>query len=131
MSRRRQFALFRGSQNDISEPHLAVIALEHERPRRLFGAVERASGDPRYLFLVNHCLAVERDGPLASDQSDLVLLPLAGLLRRVHLRSEESVQPAHAVTLRLLAVIVLDLRFIAAAQVNAAVALFDDLEFEA
>src|SRR5262245_31415407 len=131
MGRLTQFALLRGSQNDIPEPHLAVIALEHDRPRRPFGAVERAAGDPWYLFFVNHCLAVERDGKLASDQGDLVLLPLAGLFRRVHLRSEESVQPAHAVALRLLAVIVLDLRFIAAAQVNAAVALFDDLEFEA
>src|SRR6266540_1635240 len=122
MSRFTQFVLFRGSQNDIPEPHLAVIALEHDRPRRLFGAVERASGDPRYLFFVNHCLVVERDGQLTSDQSDLVLLPLTGLFRRVHLRSKEPVQPAHAVTLRLLAVSVFDLRFIAAAQVNAAVA---------
>src|SRR5262245_40352734 len=98
-----------------------MVALEHDRPRLLFGAVERAAGDPRYLFFVDHCLAVERDGQSASDQGDLVLLPLPGLLRGVHLRSEETVKPAHAVALRLLAVIVFDLRLVAAAQVNAAV----------
>src|SRR5262245_18413605 len=98
-----------------------MIALEHDRPRRSFGAVERAAGDPWYLFFVNHCLVVKRDGQLASDQCDLVLLPVAGLLRGVHLRCEEPVQPAHAVALRLISVIVFDLRLIAAAQVNAAV----------
>src|SRR5262245_19229401 len=123
--------LIRRRQHYIPEPHLAVIALQHDRSWLPFGAVERASGDPRRLFFINHRLAVERDGQLASDQCDLVLLPLTGPLRRVHLRSEKSVQPAHAVALRRFAVIVFDLHFITAAQVNAAVALFDELEFEA
>jgi hypothetical protein len=42
--------LLRRCQNDIPEPDLAVIASERDRPRRPFGAVERAAGDPRYLY---------------------------------------------------------------------------------
>src|SRR5262245_20130738 len=103
LSRLMRFVLLRRRQHDIPEPDLAMVALEHDRPRGLFGAVERAAGDARYLFFVDHRLAVERDGQLTSDQDDFVLLPLASLLRRVHLRSEESVKPAHAVALRLFA----------------------------
>src|SRR5688500_15646657 len=77
------YCLFRGRQYDIPEPDLAMIALEHDRPGRPLGAVQGASGDSRRFFFVDHRLAVERDGQLAPDQSDLVFLPLAGLFRRV------------------------------------------------
>src|SRR5262245_21865407 len=46
-----RFALFRGRQNDIPEPHLAVIALQHDRSRRPFRAVQRPASNPRYLLL--------------------------------------------------------------------------------
>src|SRR5262249_50511788 len=93
-------SLLRGRQSNIPEPNFAVIALEHDRPRRPFGAVERASGDPWYLFFVNHCLVVERDSYLTSDQCDLVLLPFAGLPGRIQLRSEESIYRTHSRDLR-------------------------------
>src|SRR5262245_7237199 len=121
--------LLRGCQNNILEPHFAMIALQHDWPRRPFGAVERASGDSRYLFFVDQCLAIEDDSQLASDQCDFVLLPLARFLRRVHLRNQEAIDRAHASDLCRFAEVIEDLSLVAAAQVNAAVALFDELEF--
>src|SRR5262245_46483561 len=121
--------LLRGCQNNILEPHFAMVALQHDWPRRPFGAVERASGDPRYLFFVDQRLAIEDDCQLASDQGDFVLLPLAGLLRRVQLRNQEAIDRTHSRDLRRFAEVIEDLRLVAAPQVNSAVALFDEFEF--
>ncbi len=63
---------------NIPEPHFAVIALEHKGAGRAFVTVQRSARDTGHLFFIHDRLAVERDRQLATDQGDLVLLPLAG-----------------------------------------------------
>src|SRR5262249_14194766 len=76
------------------------------------------------------CLAIEDEGQLAADQGDLVFLPFAGLLRRVHLGNDEAINRPHSRNLSRFAEVIEDLRLVATAQGDATVALVDELEFQ-
>src|SRR5262249_17346346 len=63
------------------------------------------------------------------DQRDVHGLPFTRFLRGVDGRRQEAVNAADLVAVRLVAVIVLDLHFVAAAQVDAAIASFRIAKF--
>ena len=64
--------LLRRGDFDLAVEDLCVIALEHNRPRRGFVAVERVTGDARDGFVINDGLAVEPDGDFAANQGDIL-----------------------------------------------------------
>src|SRR4051812_3116575 len=113
----------RRSDQDVAVLDRTVIALQENRTRRAFIAVERATGDSGDLLVYDHLSAVGDDCHHSSDQGDVVSLPLARRPRRNHTRRQESVNGAEAVIPRLIGVVVLNLNFVPAAQIDSAVAL--------
>ena len=101
-----------------------MIALDHDRPGLGFLRVERAAGDSRELRIVVNLLAVERGRDAVADDGDLNGLPFSGRLARVHHRRLGRVD-GHVAVLPILgaAGIVEHLHLVAAAQIDAAVAL--------
>src|SRR3954471_21518520 len=120
----------RRSDQDVAVLDRTVIALQENRTWRAFIAVERATGDSGHLLVCDHLSAVGDDGHHSSDEGDVVRLPLTGRPRRDHARRQESVNGAEPVVPRRIAVVVLDLNFVAAAQIDAAVALLGVTELD-
>src|SRR5262249_54038387 len=102
-----------GGQAQLSKLDLAVITLEHDRPRRTLGAIECTAGDAGYGLAVDDLFAVQNDGDCAADECDLDRLPFACLFRGVLDRGEKAVDTADFVAIRLVAEIILDLHFVA------------------
>src|SRR4051794_3450060 len=107
-----------------------MITLEHQRAGSAFVTVERAAGDARYLRIIDDGFAVQHDGDSPSGQGDVVALPLARLGGGVDGGPEKTVEAAHAQAVGRLAEVVINLHLVSATQVNAAVALLDNVEFE-
>src|SRR3954462_3684100 len=120
----------RRSDQDVAVLDRTVIALQENRARRAFIAVERATGDSGDLLVYDHLSAVGDDRHHSSDEGDVVRLPLARRPRRDHTRRQESVNGAEAIVPRRIAVVVLDLNFVAAAEIDAAVALLGVAELD-
>src|SRR5204863_6903625 len=112
----------RRGQYDVTVLHRPVIALQHDRPRLPFIAVERPARDPGNGGATNHLMSVEHDGDDPPDQRDVVGLPLAGALRGILVGNQKPVDRAEAAGRRLAPGRILDLRLIAPAQIHAAVA---------
>src|SRR2546430_16479842 len=58
-------------QYDVTVLHRPVIALQHDRPRLLFIAVERPARDPGNGGATNNLMAVEHEGDDPPDQRDV------------------------------------------------------------
>src|SRR5262245_45964711 len=112
------------SQRQIFELHPAVVALEQDGARLFLVAVQGAAGDSGDGLPLDDWFAVENDGNLASNQGDVHGLPLVCRFRAIQARGEEAIDAANAVAVGFLPKIVLDLHFVSATQVNAAVAAF-------
>ena len=100
-----------------------MIALQIDWSRRAFIAVNGATGDAGNLLIADDLLAVGDDGDHTANQRNVERLPLAGRESGDFTWRDKSVDAAEAVRVGLATVVVLDLDFVAAAQVNAAVAL--------
>src|SRR5438445_9350732 len=56
-------------QYDVTVLHRPVIALQHDRPRLLFIAVERPARDPGNGGATNHLMSVEHDGDRSEEHT--------------------------------------------------------------
>src|SRR5258706_12536348 len=112
----------RRRQRDIPILHRPVIALQHDRPRLFFVAVERPARDPRNVGATNHLMPVEHHRDHPPHQGDVVGLPLGGALPAILLGNDKPVDRAEAAGGRLAPCRILDLSLIASAQIHAAVA---------
>ena len=118
----------RRANRDVSVLDGAVVPLQHDGPRRSLVAVDRPARDAGNLALGDDAPAVELHGHDAADQGDIECLPLARLTPRVPRGRQEPVNPADVIERRLGGIAVLDLRLVAAAEVDAAVAAFRQAE---
>src|SRR5207248_6265134 len=120
----RVLCSFPGSQRQPAKGDGPMIPLQHDRSRRSLIAIESAPRDPGDGLAVNDSLAVEDDGQDAADKHDIKRLPLARSFRRIDAGGQKAVDAADLVAVGFIAVVVLDLDLVAAAQVNAAVTPF-------
>jgi hypothetical protein len=105
-----------------------VVPLDHERTGFTFVAVERSPRDAGNHLAVDRLFTIEDDGNPPADKRDLHRLPFTRRLRGIGDGVDESINTADAVAVGLLAGAVLDLHFITAAEVEAAVAAFRESE---
>src|ERR1051325_4644095 len=83
---------------DIAVRHPAImIALEEERARLTFVAVERPACDPGDLNVLVYRFSVAHNRQVAAHQGDIEGLPFARAERHRHLRLDEAVQRSHLV----------------------------------
>src|ERR1043166_940900 len=111
------------SQHDVAILDWPVIALQVDRSRRTFVAVDGATGDAGNLLIADDLLAIGDDGDHASDQRDVVGIPLPRRQSGDLAGGDESVDAAEAMRVGLATMVVLDLDFVTPAQIHAAVAL--------
>jgi len=123
--------LFSRRKGELPEFHLAVVALDQERARFFFVAVERAAGDARDGLTFDNGFAIENDVNDAANEGDFEGLPFAGFFGGVNAWSEVAINAADEVAFGFEAEIIFDLHFVTAAQVNAAVGVFRVAEFGA
>src|SRR5881392_2410665 len=116
--------------HDVAILYRTMIALEIDRARRALVAVDCAAGDAGNLPIADDLLAVGDDGHHPTDQSDVIGLPLSGRSGSDFSRRNESVDTAEAMRVGLATVIILDLDFVAAAQIDSAVAAGGITEFD-
>src|SRR5438045_4626058 len=116
--------------HDVAILSRAMIALGIDWPRRALVAVDCAAGDAGNLPIADDLLAVGDDGHHPPDQSDVVGLPLSGRSGSDFSWRNESVDTAEAMRIWLATVIVFDLDFVAAAQIDSAVAAGGITEFD-
>ena len=120
-----------GGDDDAAKENVALFAaLKIGRPRKTFMAIEGAAGDAGDFLVVDDGRTIQDDCDSAADQSNVVRLPLvrgAGGLRR---RSEKTVNTAQAPLGRIGDGVGFELDFIAAAQIDAAVALVRAVVFD-
>src|SRR5712691_8901456 len=133
MSSEGPASLLRRRQHDVAVLYWPMIPLQHDRPHLLFIAIERATRGPRNVRPANHLFAVQDHRHHPADQRDVVGLPLAGALRRILSGNQKPVDRAEAA--RGLPAAhghdrVLDLRLVAAPQIDAAVAVLGIAELE-
>src|SRR5205823_620195 len=102
----------RDCDRDVPILDWSVIALQHQRTRHAFVAVEGASSDSRNLLIPDYRLAVCHDRDHPPDERDVVGLPLSRMSRRDLARRDETVNAAEAIASRLGAKIVFDLDFV-------------------
>src|SRR5689334_2625774 len=98
-----------------------MVALYVERVRFRFMAVERTAGNAGNLLVVDGGDTVSDHCHMPADQSDIKYFPLPRLLRKVHRRSNESIDGAHAVQLVIL--LIGHLHFITTPLIDSAVSL--------
>src|SRR5438128_7334534 len=99
-----------------------MIALQHDRSRGALIAVEGPAGDAGNGLAVDDALTVKYDRDDAADQGYLHGLPFTRFPGGVDARRQKAIDAADLVAVRFVAVIILDLHLVTAAQVNAAVA---------
>src|SRR5881394_4639488 len=80
---RSTITLTSGRNRNIAILHGSVIALQHDRSRRAFIAVERPAGDPWDRRATDHLAPIEDDRHRPAHQRDVVGLPFARALRGV------------------------------------------------
>src|SRR5690348_5873672 len=114
--------VFREGNGDVAIAHTGVlIALEEDGAGLGFVAIERAAGDAGDLDVVVVLGSVAHYGEAAPHQRDVERLPFAGAERDIGRGRDEAVERAHFVR-GIFSTLGADLDFIAAAQVDAAVA---------
>jgi hypothetical protein len=118
----RTHSLGCGSKDDAAEEHMAFFgALEVDGAGQFFVAIEGAAGNAGDFFIVDDGLPVLDDGDHAADERDVEGLPFAGLARKFRCRREEAVYASGVVARWLGNGIGLDLDFVAATQIDAAI----------
>src|SRR2546423_4154908 len=102
----------RWREYDVAKFHRAVIALNHERTGRCFIAVERTARNSRDLLVFNECLAVQHDGHHATNEGNVVRLPVTRPTRSGFVGRQKTVDCAEVILRRLERVAILDLHLV-------------------
>ena len=114
----------RDGNRNIAVLHASgVIALQINRPRLAFMTVERATRDSRNFLRIDGLHAVAHDCDRASHERNVEGFPLARLRRDFSRRRQESVDGSDLVEGILFSGLVLDLHFVAPAQIHSAIAV--------
>lgn len=119
-----------GSQDEVAVGDGAVVALQIDGAGCGFVAIQGAAGNAGNLAVTNDGAAILNDGDIAAEEGDIEGLPLAGAARLFGFGGEETIDGAHVVAGRLGEGVVLDLHFVAAAQIDAAVGIFGAVDFD-
>src|SRR5580704_11193412 len=117
-------------KRDVPESDVSgLTTLQIDRSAKPFAAVQSATCDARNLLFVNNGLTVLHNGDHASNQHDVVGLPFswsAPLLRR---GSQEAIDASSTHRRPFGLGIVFNLKFVPAAQVDAAIRSWRAIEF--
>src|ERR1035437_7048623 len=125
--------LFLGDlDGDVAGLHAAgVIALYVEGAGFAFVGIERAARGAGDLLVIDSLDAVANHRQPTAHQSDVEAFPLARRARQLHRRREHAVDTPDAVKLVVgVHLLVLHLDFVAAAQIDAAIAVIGAVEFD-
>jgi len=124
-------ALLSRRDNDLAKRDMALLtALQIDRPRLRFVAIQRPAGNTRDLLVINYRLAVLNYGHLPAEQRNIKGLPYVCLARQFRRRRQEAVYGTGMMAWPLRLGLRLDLDFIAAAQLDAAVRVLSAVEFD-
>src|SRR5712691_1962402 len=107
---------------EVAEGDGAVVALEHDGAGLSDLVIQSAAGGVREGGVVDDVHSVQHHGRLVALDPGVYRLPLAGGLGRIGTGGHQAIDRAVDVAFGRLAVVVLDLDLVAAAQVDAAVA---------
>src|SRR5690606_16447946 len=99
-----------------------VVPLEHEGSRFPFLAVQCPSGDSRDCRIRNHRPAVEHHGDPSAQKGYVIGLPLPGILGRIFIGFQKTVDSANIDIHGVPALVVLDLDLVAAPKIYPAIA---------
>lgn len=98
-----------------------MIPLHQNGAGCAFVTIQGTTGDAGDILTFDDFLAVQLDGYQAADQRDFQALPFARFLCGVQIGSQEAVYAADAMAVDFHPVIVFDLNFMTASQIDAAV----------
>lgn len=104
-----------------------MISLQHEGTRLCLPTVQRATCDAGNLNVIDDQLIIKYNRYFPAQKSDIAGIPLAGRFDRHHIWDQETVHASRPQAARLLAVIILNLNLIPAAQIDAAIAAFQEM----
>src|SRR4029077_4322924 len=96
-------------------------ALQINRARQCFMTIERATGDPRNLLMIDDRPAVLGYADRSPDQRDVKGLPFPGRAWKFRRRRQETVDSTDSLARRFISGVGLDLHFVATAQIDTAV----------
>ena len=122
--------LRRRDRNFAEQDVSLLTTLQVDRAGQAFMTIERAACNPWNLLFIDYGLTILHDRNGAAHERDVKGLPLVGLARQLRCGFEESVNSAGVVAGRLLHRLGFYLHFIAAAQINSAVRVLPDVEFD-
>src|SRR5258708_6400275 len=104
-------------------------ALQIDGTRQAFVAIERSASDTGNFLAIYDGLAVLNDGDHSSYERNVEGLPLAGFALQFRRRREEPVDAAGVMTRRFLFRVGLNLNFVTASKINAAVGFLSAIKF--
>lgn len=118
------------SEDQVAVAYAGVITLKVDGTRSELICPQGSSGATQQWCVVDDFGAIQDHGDVAIGQGDIVVLPFTGGFLGVCGGRDAAVDAAHVVRIQFLAKGVGDLDFINAAEVDAAVSVFADVNVE-